>query len=77
MTKADIVTEVSNKTGLEKVTVQKTVEAFMEIVKKYSKRLKIRSASQPVIGIKLKMDDDRIKLLKNILEDLKDLLYNE
>jgi len=52
-------------------------EAVMEIVKKYSKRLKIRSASQPVIGIKLKMDDDRIKLLKNILEDLKDLLYNE
>ena len=33
MTKADVVTEVSGKTGLEKVTVQKTVEAFMKSVK--------------------------------------------
>ena len=33
MTKADIVTEISRKTGLEKVTVQKIVEAFMESVK--------------------------------------------
>ncbi|MBS3806379.1 MAG: integration host factor subunit beta [Bacteroidales bacterium] len=33
MTKADIVNEVSKKTGIEKVTVQKTVEAFMETVK--------------------------------------------
>jgi len=33
MTKADVVTEISRKTGIEKVTVQKTVEAFMESVK--------------------------------------------
>jgi DNA-binding protein HU-beta len=33
MTKADIVNEISKKTGIEKVTVQKTVEAFMENVK--------------------------------------------
>ena len=33
MTKADIVSEISRSTGVEKVTVQKTVEAFMEIVK--------------------------------------------
>jgi len=33
MTKADIVNEVSKSTGIEKVTVQKTVEAFMETVK--------------------------------------------
>ena len=34
MTKAEIVAEISNKTGIEKVTVQHTVEAFMESVKK-------------------------------------------
>jgi DNA-binding protein HU-beta len=33
MTKADIVNEISKDTGIEKVTVQKTVEAFMETVK--------------------------------------------
>jgi len=33
MTKADIVNEVARKTGVEKVTVLKTVEAFMESVK--------------------------------------------
>ena len=33
MTKADIVNEVSKSTGIEKVTVQKTVEAFMETIK--------------------------------------------
>lgn len=33
MTKADIVNEISKNTGIEKVTVQKTVEAFMETVK--------------------------------------------
>jgi DNA-binding protein HU-beta len=33
MTKADIVNEISKTTGIEKVTVQKTVEAFMETVK--------------------------------------------
>lgn len=33
MTKADIVAEISNRTGIEKVTVQVTVEAFMESVK--------------------------------------------
>ena len=33
MTKADIVNEISKDTGIEKVTVQKTVEALMETVK--------------------------------------------
>lgn len=33
MTKAEIVNEISRNTGIEKVTVQKTVEAFMETVK--------------------------------------------
>ena len=33
MTKADIVNEIAKNTGIEKVTVQKTVEAFMETVK--------------------------------------------
>ena len=33
MTKADIINEISRNTGIEKVTVQKTVEAFMETVK--------------------------------------------
>jgi DNA-binding protein HU-beta len=33
MTKADIVNEVSKDTGIEKLTVQKAVEAFMETVK--------------------------------------------
>lgn len=33
MTKADIVNEISKNTGIEKVTVQKTVEAFMEGIK--------------------------------------------
>ena len=33
MTKADIVGEISEKTGIEKVTVQHTVEAFMESVR--------------------------------------------
>ena len=33
MTKADIVAEIAEKTGLEKVDVQITVEAFMEKVK--------------------------------------------
>jgi len=34
MTKADIVSEISKTTGIEKVTVQKTVEALMEAVKR-------------------------------------------
>tara|TARA_B100000900_G_C20583708_1_gene718625 strand:+ start:1473 stop:1763 length:291 start_codon:yes stop_codon:yes gene_type:complete len=34
MTKADIVAEIAEKTGLEKFDVQTTVEAFMEEVKK-------------------------------------------
>ena len=34
MTKADIVSEISKNTGIEKVTVLKTVEAFIESVKK-------------------------------------------
>ena len=33
MTKADIVNEISKGTGIEKITVQKAVEAFMESVK--------------------------------------------
>jgi DNA-binding protein HU-beta len=33
MTKADIVNEISKSTGIEKVTVQKAVEAFMESIK--------------------------------------------
>ncbi len=33
MTKADIVNEISKKTGVDKVTVLNTVEAFMECVK--------------------------------------------
>ena len=33
MTKADIVNEISKNTGIEKITVLKTVEAFMESVK--------------------------------------------
>jgi len=33
MTKADIVNDISKTTGIEKITVQKTVEAFMESVK--------------------------------------------
>ena len=33
MTKAEIVAEIANKTGVEKVAVQATVEAFMNTVK--------------------------------------------
>ena len=33
MTKAEIVAEIAGKTGIEKVAVQATVEAFMEAVK--------------------------------------------
>jgi len=33
MTKADIVNAISENTGIEKMAVQKTVEAFMESVK--------------------------------------------
>ncbi|MDR2911419.1 MAG: integration host factor subunit beta [Bacteroidales bacterium] len=33
MTKADIVNEISKNTGIEKATVLKTVETFMETVK--------------------------------------------
>ena len=33
MTKADIVKEISQNTGIENVTVEKAVEAFMEAVK--------------------------------------------
>ena len=34
MTKADIVNEVSKKTGIEKVVVQKALETSMEAIKK-------------------------------------------
>lgn len=33
MTKAEIVTEIANKTGIEKGAVQAVVENFMEVVK--------------------------------------------
>ncbi len=33
MTKAELVAEVSSKTGIEKVAVQETVEAMMKVVK--------------------------------------------
>ena len=33
MTKADIVNEISKNTGIEKITVQKALEAFMETIK--------------------------------------------
>ncbi len=33
MTKADIVNEISKQTGIEKITVQKTVEAFMQTIR--------------------------------------------
>lgn len=33
MTKAEIVTEIASKTGIEKVAVQAVVESFMETVK--------------------------------------------
>ena len=33
MTKAEIVADIANKTGIEKVAVQASVEAFMEAVK--------------------------------------------
>lgn len=33
MTKADVVAEIAEKTGIEKVAVQTTVEAFMESIK--------------------------------------------
>ncbi len=34
MTKADIVTKISNKTGIERVAVQTAVEEFMKSVRK-------------------------------------------
>lgn len=33
MTKAELVAEISNKTGIEKVAVQTTIEAFMTSIK--------------------------------------------
>jgi len=33
MTKAEIITEIANKTGVEKAAVQAVVESFMETVK--------------------------------------------
>ncbi|MCF8302931.1 MAG: integration host factor subunit beta [Bacteroidales bacterium] len=33
MTKAEIVADIANKTGIEKVSVQATIEAFMDAVK--------------------------------------------
>ena len=33
MTKADVVNEVAKNTGIDKATILKTVESFMEVVK--------------------------------------------
>lgn len=33
MTKAEIVADIATKTGIEKIAVQKTVEAFMDAIK--------------------------------------------
>jgi DNA-binding protein HU-beta len=33
MTKADLINEVSKKTGIEKVIVKETIEAFMDTIK--------------------------------------------
>ena len=33
MTKAEIISEISTKTGIEKIDVQETVEAFFKVVK--------------------------------------------
>jgi len=33
MTKAEIIAEISNKTGIEKVDVQEAVEAFFKVIK--------------------------------------------
>ncbi len=33
MTKAEIITEITNKTGIEKIEVQETVEAFFKVIK--------------------------------------------
>ncbi|WP_369410229.1 HU family DNA-binding protein [Hufsiella ginkgonis] len=33
MTKAEIIAEIANKTGIEKVDVQETVEAFFKVIK--------------------------------------------
>jgi len=33
MTKAEIVAEIANKTGIEKVAVQAAVESFMDVIK--------------------------------------------
>ena len=41
MTKADIVNEVSKKTGIEKVVVQKALESSMDAIKKALKELKM------------------------------------
>ncbi len=38
MTKADIVAEIADKTGIEKVAVQTTVEAFMNAIKTSMKK---------------------------------------
>ncbi len=33
MTKAEVVAEIARRTGMEKTTIQETVETFMEVVK--------------------------------------------
>lgn len=35
MTKADIINEISEKTGVEKLAVQATIESFMKVVKNH------------------------------------------
>jgi len=38
MTKADLINEISKKTGIEKVIVKETVETFMDIIKDTMKK---------------------------------------
>jgi DNA-binding protein HU-beta len=35
MTKADIVTEIAEKTGIEKIAVQASVESFMKVIRNH------------------------------------------
>lgn len=38
MTKADLINEISKKTGIEKVIVKETIESFMDIIKNTLKK---------------------------------------
>ena len=39
MTKADIINDIAEKTGIEKVAVQASVEAFMKSVRNFAKQV--------------------------------------